>query len=196
MTISLRQGLMFKLLEAIPKNDNDMVVGAKVAWYEDHHEADAVFIDKGYGTGIYSYGVTNGRDWLLVDFGSESADPGCFNKRAEIWNKAKKWLAAGGAIEKDPILRDELLAQQTVERDDGMIQLLSKKAMKKLGARSPNRADGLAISFGHPFEHKTKEQILSTGKQEFATSDYDARNYDNSGTLELAESHYDPRRNI
>jgi hypothetical protein len=92
LVIAKRQGLSFTLLRAIPKNDNDIEVANILARLEDEHQADAVFVDAGYGTGIVSAGATMGRGWTLVWFGGSSADPGCLNKRAEMWKHARDWL--------------------------------------------------------------------------------------------------------
>lgn len=69
--IGLRQGNYFEILDVIEKNDNDIEVATYLARLEDEHEADAVFIDAGYGTGIYSWGKTNKRGWQLVWFGGK-----------------------------------------------------------------------------------------------------------------------------
>lgn len=154
LEIIKRQGLASWHLLTIPKNDNDGDVASLLARLEDEHQADAVFIDKGYGTGIYSFGRVMGRSWLLVDFGAASPVPGFRNMRAYIWNELKKWLKQGGAIPPDTGLRDELLAVETVPTVDGTVQLESKKDMKKRGVPSPNKADALAISFAFPVHKK------------------------------------------
>ncbi|HIE4128423.1 TPA: hypothetical protein ACXOGX_001232 [Stenotrophomonas maltophilia] len=156
LVISLRQGLMFKVLRTLPKNDNDIHVATVLAQLKDEHKADAVFVDAGYGTGIVSAGRTWNRDWRLVWFSAESNDPGCLNKRAEMWKKARDWLKEGGAIPEDPQLRDELQAPETVARLDGKIQIESKKDMKRRGVPSPNRADSLVISFAYPVMAKPR----------------------------------------
>ena len=152
LEIVLRQGLMSKHLLTIPKNDNDVAVANTIARFEDDLKADAVFVDGGYGTGIVSAGRTMNRDWQLVWFGGESADPGCLNKRSEMWNSIKKWLKEGGAIPPDNGLRDELIAPETVARLDGKIQLEGKKDMKRRGLPSPNKADALALTFAYPVQ--------------------------------------------
>ncbi|MGJ7508691.1 terminase [Variovorax sp. GT1P44] len=155
LTINKRQGLRFDVLKTMPKNDNDMAVAAQLARLEDEHKADAVFIDAGYGTGIYSAGKTLGRNWTLVYFAGESADPGCANKRAEMWKGARDWLKAGGAIDpKDDVLYQDLIGPELVFRADGKIQLESKKDMKARGLPSPGRGDGLALSFAYPVSPK------------------------------------------
>lgn len=158
LVIALRQGLHFQTLRTIPKNDNDIEIATLLAVLEDEHEADAVFIDKGYGTGIYSAGQTWGRDWMLVDFAGKSPDPGCLNMRAYIWREVRNWLKAGGAIPPDQQLYSELIGIQTVPHMAGLIQLEPKEIMKKRVGFSPNRADALAISFAAPVVAKPRQQ--------------------------------------
>jgi len=145
-----RQGLYCEVLDVFEKNFNDVHVAAKVAYYEDYHNADAVFIDGGYGTGIYSAGLTMGRDWRLVWFGEKATTPGFFNKRAEMWAGTRQWLADGGSIPPDQRLYDDLVQVETVPHTDGIVQLQSKKLMKKEGLPSPDRGDALALTFAHP----------------------------------------------
>ncbi len=148
--IGLRQGLTFRILRTMQKNDNDLVAASIIAALEDDHQADAVFIDAGFGTGIVSAGQGMGRSWTLVWFASASSDPGCLNKRAEMWKKTRDWLKEGGCLPDDPTLRDELQAPEIVPRLDGKIQIESKKDMKARGIPSPNRADALCLSFAFP----------------------------------------------
>jgi len=168
--IGLRQGLVFRILERFGKNDNDLIAAAKVARWEDAEQADAVFVDAGYGTGIVSAGQGLGRDWMLVWFAGASADPGCLNKRAEMWKEMRDWLKTGGCLPEDPTLRDELQAPETVPRIDGKIQIEAKKDMKARGVSSPNRADALALSFAFPV---SKRNPLDAARSHRARVDYD-----------------------
>lgn len=157
LVIGLRQGLAFSILRTIAKNDNDIHVATILANLEDEHNADAVFIDGGYGTGIVSAGKIMKRNhWRLVWFAEESADKGCLNKRAEMWKLMRDWLKEGGAIPADTVLYNDLIGPETVPRLDGKIQLESKKDMKKRNIASPNRADALALSFAYPVNAKIK----------------------------------------
>lgn len=161
LIIAKRQGLAFWILREMPKNDNDTHVATILAMLQDEHKADAVFIDAGYGTGIYSAGTSMGRQgWRLVWFGAKAPDPGFVNMRAWIWNEGKKWLKEGGAIPKDQGLYDELVGPETIERIDGKVQLESKKDMKERGLPSPNKADALMISFAFPV---TSQKLLRGG---------------------------------
>lgn len=159
LEIGLRQGLMFKILATIPKNDNDLQIATILARHEDEQQADAVFIDAGYGTGIYSAGKSWGRGWQLVWFGGESNNPACLNKRAEIWLAMRDWLKEGGAIPNDEGLYQDLIGPETVGRADGKIQLESKKDMKARGLPSPGKADALALSFAYPVAARDRNAI-------------------------------------
>ncbi len=154
IVFGLRQGLSFRVLATMAKNDNDADVAAKLAALEDEHDADAVFVDAGYGTGIVSFGKTMKRRWTLVWFAGESSDPGCLNKRAEMWKLGRDWLKQGGSIQNDQVLFDDLIGPETVSRLDGKIQIEAKKDMKARGIPSPNRADSLMLSFAYPVRAK------------------------------------------
>lgn len=155
LVIGLRQGLVFKILRTIAKNDNDITIATLLANLEDEQGADAVFIDAGYGTGIVSAGkVLKRNHWRLVWFAEKSTDNGCINKRAEMWKLMRDWLKEGGAIPEDNVLHDDLIGPETVPRLDGKIQIESKKDMKKRRVPSPNRADALALSFAYPVDKK------------------------------------------
>ncbi|CAB4199287.1 hypothetical protein UFOVP1326_34 [uncultured Caudovirales phage] len=154
LEIGMRQGLKFTILRTIPKNDNDLQVAQILADIEDEYEADAVFIDAGYGTGIYSAGKSLKRDWKLVWFGGESTDPGCVNKRMQMWKDARDWLKAGGSIDEDPDLHADLIGPELIGRPDGKMQLESKKDMKARGLKSPGKADALALSFAYTVSPK------------------------------------------
>lgn len=157
LVIAKRQGLAFSILRTIPKNDNDIQIANILCQLEDEHEADAVFVDAGYGTGIVSAGQTLNRDWTLVWFAGKSSDLGCLNKRAEMWKEMRDWLKSGGAIPDDEVLYADLIGPETVARMDGKIQLESKEDMKRRGLPSPNRADALALSFAY---HVSKRRLL------------------------------------
>lgn len=167
--IYLRQGLMSKMLGRYPKNDNDIHMANILARFEDEYLADAVFIDGGYGTGVVSAGKTMGRKWQLVWFNGESANPGCLNKRAEMWQAIKDWLIAGGALPKDPVIHADLVGVETVARLDGKIQLESKKDMKDRSLPSPNRADALGLTFAFPVHKKVRG---SAGNRQKVQVDY------------------------
>ena len=176
LVIGLRQGLSFKVLARMPKNDNDAIPAMKLAQFEDEYEADAVFIDLGYGTGIYSFGKMWGRKWELIAFGGKSSKPEYYNKRTEIWGEMREWLRDGGSIppttDKDGAqLYEELKAPERLPMiKDGVIALESKESMKKRLGFSPNIADALALSFARPVAKRDK---ILEGKSGYYGQSYD-----------------------
>lgn len=165
MIIGMRQGLFYQEMFELPKNDNDIEVAQLIARLEDEHEADAVFIDGGYGTGIVSAGRTMGRNWQLVWFSGKSGRLDCFNKRAEIYMECSDWLKMGGAIPKDQELYDEMISIETVPTLDGKYKLPPKEEIKEMIGRSPNKIDCLAISFAYPVAKKMPTGVQSPTRQ-------------------------------
>lgn len=176
VVIGCRQGLAYKQLMVLSKNDDDIILAGYLAKFEDEEHADAVFIDLGYGTGVFSAGKNMNRRWTLVSFASESSDPGYLNKRAQMWGDMKKWLQEGGVIPDDAMLAEDITGPEYEVKLSGKIVLESKQDMKKRGIRSPNRADALALSFAYPVKRKTpleRAQSQFKGGMEFANSKYD-----------------------
>lgn len=171
--IGLRQGLRFQILRTFSKNDNDLQVATMLANLEDQERADAVFLDAGYATGVYSAGKTWGRNWRLVWFNDKSTDVGCYNKRAEMWMKMRDWLKEGGSIPEDKTLYSELTSVETVPRTDGLIQLESKRDMKSRNLPSPGRADALALTFAYPVANKASQLM----RQQNTLEEYDPKSY-------------------
>lgn len=150
-----RQGLASSKIAVFPRNDDDAVIAGFVAKAEDDFKADCVFIDQGFGTGIYSAGKQLGRRWRLVSFSEVSQDTQYLNKRAEMWGLMKQWLKDGGAIPDDQQMVDDLTGPEYIpNRLDGKVQLEAKDDMKKRGLASPNRADALALTFAYPVRKK------------------------------------------
>ena len=158
LVIAKRQGLFFEILDVIPKNDNDIFIATKLARYEDKFDADAVFVDLGYGTGIVSAGRTWGRSWELIPFGAKSAEPGFADMRAYMYDQGQTWLEEGGALPDDPDLYEELLSIETLPDNNGIVRLKSKEQMKKDGVPSPNRSDAWVLSFARPVTKKRHKQ--------------------------------------
>lgn len=173
LVIAMRKGLYFKILHVMPKNDNDAVPAELIARFEDEYQADAVFIDLGHGTGIYSFGKNMGRDWQLIPFGGKSASPAYKNKRAEMWGLTREWLKDGGAIPPDNQLRDDLKAPEIMPTNDGIIQLEPKDAIKKRLGFSPNKADALALTFARPVR---KRDRIAEDMRNYNQDNYDPLN--------------------
>ena len=174
MVIYLRQGLFSKLLGRYQKSDDTLRSAKIIAGFEDEYQADAVFIDYGYGTGIYDIGKSWNRDWQLVKFGGASTDPAYLNKRGQMWGDMKEWGRMGGSVD-DQDTYDQLMWPEYKVRLDGKIVLESKEDMKKRLGASPNEADALALTFAFPVAPKVVPR--GTGKKvDMANVDYDPYN--------------------
>jgi len=164
LVIGKRQGLTFKVLERLEKNDNDFVVANKIARYEDEYKADAVFIDGGYGTGIISGGRTMGRNWQIVWFNGKSSRKDCVNKRAEMIANIKDWIEAGGSFEENSKLEEELISLETLPDEGGRIKFPKKQKQKEDLGRSPNDMDALGLTFAFPVHKKLPKHMQNNKK--------------------------------
>lgn len=151
LAIVMRQGIYSTVLKTIPKNDNDLEIARMIADFQDDLKASAVFIDMGFGTGIFSGGKDMGREnWRLVNFGDRATEDNIYlNKRAEMWFSMKEWLKEGGCIDNDALC-NELTGPEAFVNRVGKYQLESKEDMKRRGIASPNLADALALTFAFP----------------------------------------------
>jgi len=161
--IYLRQGLMSKKLATFRKDEDDYLVAGHLARFEDEYKADAVFIDFGYGTGLYSAGKQMGREWRLVQFGGRADNDIYANKRAEMWGLMKQWLKDGGSIPDDQDMVNDLIAPEAYSvqtgPNAGKLILESKEVMQKRGIDSPDDGDALALTFAFPVLNKSQAQF-------------------------------------
>lgn len=161
-----RQGLATKIAWVQAKNDDDVLLAQRVAQTEDELNGDAVFMDFGYGTGVWSVGKHLNRKWQLIQFGGQALDPKKYkNRRAEMYDKLRQWLKHGGALPDDARLIDELAALEEVFRDDGLIQLEEKKDFRERVGYSPGRADAVALTFAMPVRMKDEPERLGLKKK-------------------------------
>lgn len=167
IVIFMRQGLFSKMLGTYRNLQDDFKLAGYLAQFEDQYQADAVFIDLGYGTGVASAGKQMGRQWKLVAFGGGSTKPGYKNKRAEMYGDVKKWLEEGGCIPDDPMLAEELGSPEYEMLGTGELLLESKKDMKARGIPSPNRSDALALTFAFPVVKKNRNIIPASQKRAY-----------------------------
>lgn len=170
LEICMRQGPFYKHLLTLQKNDNDIHTAGLLARFEDEYKAAAVFIDSGYGQGIYSAGQVMGRSWQLVHFAGKPLNDLYANKRAEIWGNMKEWLKNEGMLEDDQQLIDDLTGPEAFINTRGKLQLESKDDMKRRGLPSPNKADALALTFSYPV---TMPEPGYSGRRDMCNTDYD-----------------------
>lgn len=171
--IYMRRGLFAKKLWSGTKTTDDVVMAKRIADFEDKHQADAVFIDFGYGTGIKSVGATWGRNWQLIPFGGASLDPQMLNKRGEMYNSVKKWLQEGGALDEQETAEDLYSVEYRVKLD-GKIVLEPKEDVKERLGRSPGCGDALALTFAAPVMKRNRmPQAGNAIPQGRTVTDYD-----------------------
>lgn len=161
--IWMRQGNFAKRLAKFNKREDDIVVAGHLARFEDEYGADAVFIDFGYGTGVYSAGKQMRRNWQMIQFGGASPDARYANMRIYMWAMMKEWLAAGGCIPDDDDIYTDLISPEAYEvaigPNAGKMIMESKKDMAKRGIDSPDDGDALALTFALPVKNKSQRRF-------------------------------------
>lgn len=161
-----KKGLFVRVAWVQAKNDDDVLLAQRLAQTEDELQADACFIDFGYGVGVYSVGKHIGRKWQLIQFGGAALNPKKHkNKRAEMYDALRTFFKEGGGIADDPRLIEELAALEEVYRDDGIIQLESKDDFIERQGYSPGRADAAALLFAAPVKMKDEGERLGLAKR-------------------------------
>ncbi len=169
--IYLRQGLHCKKLGEWMRTDDNIWFAKIIADMEDRYNADAVFMDYAYGTGLRSIGADWGRTWTLVHFGGASADPEMANKRGEMYKAARDALADGAQLDSQD-LADELSAPEyKVRLKDSRKVLQEKEEVKELLGRSPNNADAYVLTYAAPVVKKS--DLPPEHQQGKIESDYD-----------------------
>ena len=144
------------------KGLNTMQLATQVYNAFVEYGATAVFVDGGgVGGGVVDRLNQMGVPVYEVVFGGKSdnqdpADPYVkyLNKRAEIWGSMKSWLKNGCIPSSVPMIEAEFPAELSgptyaFARED-VIQLESKKDMKRRNLPSPDLSDALACSLAYP----------------------------------------------
>ena len=148
--IQKRQGLV-----AMPpitfKGIDNMSFAAQCAMVISQYEPDAVFVDAGRGEGVIDRLIQLGFNPIAVDFGGKSITAEYINKRSQMWGDMAKWIKAGGALPKSHELMIDLCTPTIDFKDaSGAMRLESKDSMRERGAKSPDIADALALTFAFP----------------------------------------------
>ena len=117
---------------------------------------DSGNIGRAIVTGLKSIGPIYANIVRGVDFGGTSEHhlarpkvPGPKNRRAEMWERMRDWLAMeeGVAIPDDEAIQTDMCSPRLKPQLDNSFLLEKKEAMKKRGARSPDLADAVALTF-------------------------------------------------
>lgn len=145
-----RQGLVAYPPIVIRKMDN-MHLADRIAREIYEHKPMNVFVDAGQGQGVIDRLRQLGVTVTEVPFGSTACRPDRYaNRRMEMWAGMRDWLKDGGSIPPDPILQADLAAPTYGFNTKGLLILEPKDKIKERIGRSPDLADGLALTFAIP----------------------------------------------
>lgn len=133
------------------RNANTLQGAATVSRKWSDWRADGCFIDNtgGFGGGWLDQLSELGKDATGVHFAGKPTDGRYLNKRAEMWFEMTQWIKDGGALPNIPELVEELTAPTYMFKGD-KLQLEDKDQIKLRIGRSPDYADGLALTFAYP----------------------------------------------
>ncbi len=156
-TIYGRCGRLSDKVDKVRGKDT-MEVAGRVIVAIGKFNPDAVFIDVGgIGAGVYDRLKELGYSVVMpVNFGGEPLDKTKYvNKRAEMWDLMKLWLAEPPAeIPDDSVLETDLCSLRYDYDSKGRLKLESKDDAKKRGIKSPDDGDGLALTFAMPVQKR------------------------------------------
>jgi hypothetical protein len=153
--ICFRQHNYMKIIKRYRERDT-MQLAALVAEQVRELGIDHIFVDVvGIGAGVVDRLRQMGFSVFAVVSGETALqDDRYFNKRAECWVQMRDWLKAGGCLEDDQELTDDLIGPQYGYDERERYQIERKKDMKKRGLASPDSGDALAFTFAEPVAQK------------------------------------------
>lgn len=160
--------------------DTHMLTFQKLCHWERELGADAVFIDQGEGTAVYTLAVNAGKsNWFLVSFAGKPTDnpedkrSEYANIRAQMYYETNKWLAAGGILDsKDPEWIEDIRKQLTWTKG-GRHKVTQKKIaepkldIKNRIGQSPDLADVLVLPCAMPVVERLPENDVAGGEDRF-----------------------------
>lgn len=161
-TIWMRQGQYARVLARHYGKDTVQVAGY-VAELIDIHGPDMVFIDAvGVGAGVFDqlshrgYGT---RLYPVIGSAKAQDEKKYHNARAENWGRMKDWLVAGGCVEDDQVVLDDLTGLEYFFDIHQRYQLESKDDLKARGQPSPDNADAIAQTFAATVAARDKDPV-------------------------------------
>ena len=190
-TIWYKQGHYQCLLERFKldkmKRDTHQLTYNKLCYWERKLNADAVHIDQGEGTGIYTLAMNKEKyHWLLVSFAenpTDELDPKMSefgNIRAMMYYHQNKALMEGGVLDSKDEAWIEDIKKQLCWTKGARHKVTYKKMaepkadIKSRVGKSPDLADGAVLCFAYPVTERLPEnerdgdgKLLSTGGGSF-----------------------------
>ena len=170
-TIFKRQGLVTYEPEEHTKLDT-MMLADIVDWHMRTWRPDAVFIDGGaMGAGVIDRLRQLGWSNVIeVNFGSAALNDRYYNRRTEMYFKARDWLVAGGALPENKNLKMELAMSEYTFTETGKPRMVKKEILKKDMGVSPDLADGFVLTFAQ--EVVPADDPLRARQQTTANTEY------------------------
>ena len=145
-----RQGLAAfapRIFDGLNNMDIADAVVNEITRFKPH----TVFIDAGRGEGVIDRVRQLGFNVVEANYAAAAMDPARYiNRRAEAWDKMRKWLESGGSLPNDENLMEEL-STPTYSFDASNRMVLEKKEkIKERMGKSPDVADALSMTFFAP----------------------------------------------
>jgi hypothetical protein len=153
--IRMRRGMDARTIPPIKLTGSESRDSMRVVSVATHaiekHNPDAIFVDAtGIGGPIANRLRQLGYRVFEVHFGNKSPNPKYANMRSFCWGRMADWLQAGGAIDSDPVLEQDLTCIEFGHDNKDRVILEKKEHMKARGLASPDDGDALAIGFAYP----------------------------------------------
>ena len=173
-TIFKRQGLWVDE-PLVYKGLDTMDMAARVIDAMIRYKADMTFIDAGVmGAGVIDRIKQLGYNNISEVYfqGNALHEQRFENIRAEMYFKMLEWLKSGGAIPDMPELKSELSIVEYKFSKHGKIILQPKEEIKEKIGKSPDLADGLALTFARPVYPRLKPGDPGYGRKMMCNTDY------------------------
>lgn len=159
------------------KGLNTTDVARKVADYIMQFKPDGVIVEStGPGAGVIDQLRSWGYRVHEVHPGAQAEETTQFGRmRDKWWFHLREWLYAGGCLREDKEIFNELTKIQYKVEGKGETKLVleSKKLMKERLTFSPDKADGLVLTFAAPIIKRTADGHRPMGGRSQAALDYD-----------------------
>ncbi len=160
-----RQGLV-AFNPHVMRNVTSLIGAAQVARVWQDWNVDATFVDNtgGFGAGWIDQLAVLNRSAIPVGFAEKALDKRYFNRRAEMYFNMANWVKAGGALPDVADLVAELTATTYTFKGDALL-LEPKDIIKEKIGRSPDLADGLALTFAAPVIKRVNSPLPMVGQR-------------------------------
>jgi hypothetical protein len=186
--IAYRQGNYSCLLEKYKLDkaagETHQLTFAKLCHWEKELRADAVFIDQGEGSAIYTLATNSGRtSWVLISFANspndkpEAKESEYANIRAQMFYEFNTFLMKGGILDaKDPSWIDGL-TKQLCWTKGGRHKITNKKKceskleIKARVGQSPDIADAFVLTMAMPVTERLPENSIGGGEDRVTGSE-------------------------